>query len=65
MPLSRVMRSSPVLRTTLIEAAIILVLIAVLLAMGRALACRCGVIALWSGDIWSNQNSQQDSAGTS
>ncbi len=59
MALSRVMRSSPVLRTTLIEAAIILVLIAVLLAMGRALACRCGVVALWSGDIWSNQNSQQ------
>ena len=28
-------------------------------AMGHPLFCRCGQIALWSGDIWSNQNSQQ------
>lgn len=27
--------------------------------MGQPLFCRCGVIAWWSGDIWSNQNSQQ------
>lgn len=27
--------------------------------MGQPLFCRCGQIALWSGDIWSNQNSQQ------
>jgi hypothetical protein len=30
-----------------------------LLAMGRSATCRCGVVSLWSGDIWSNQNSQQ------
>ncbi len=46
-------------RTVLIEGGILLALAATLLAMGRALACRCGEIALWSGDIWSNQNSQQ------
>lgn len=27
--------------------------------MGRILFCKCGVVSLWSGDIWSNQNSQQ------
>lgn len=27
--------------------------------MGRLLFCKCGVVSLWSGDIWSNQNSQQ------
>ena len=27
--------------------------------IGQPLFCRCGTIALWSGDIWSNQNSQQ------
>ena len=27
--------------------------------MGQPLSCRCGEIAVWSGDIWSNQNSQQ------
>lgn len=27
--------------------------------MGRLYFCKCGVISLWSGDIWSNQNSQQ------
>jgi hypothetical protein len=31
----------------------------VLLMMGRLPFCKCGVIRLWSGDIWSNQNSQQ------
>lgn len=46
-------------RTALIEVAILLALAVTLLVMGRALACRCGEIALWSGDIWSNQNSQQ------
>jgi hypothetical protein len=32
---------------------------AVLFFMGRPLVCRCGVVSWWSGDIWSNQNSQQ------
>jgi len=27
--------------------------------MGQPWTCRCGFVALWSGDIWSNQNSQQ------
>lgn len=27
--------------------------------MGRLPFCKCGVIRLWSGDIWSDQNSQQ------
>jgi len=27
--------------------------------MGRLLFCKCGIISLWSGNIWSNQNSQQ------
>ena len=29
------------------------------LRMGRLPFCKCGVIRPWSGDIWSNQNSQQ------
>ena len=28
-------------------------------SMGRLAFCKCGVIRLWSGNIWSNQNSQQ------
>jgi hypothetical protein len=28
-------------------------------SMGRLPFCKCGTIALWSGNIWSNQNSQQ------
>lgn len=27
--------------------------------MGRLFFCKCGLISIWSGDIWSNQNSQQ------
>ena len=27
--------------------------------MGRIPFCKCGIISWWSGDIWSNQNSQQ------
>lgn len=27
--------------------------------MGRSFFCKCGVVSLWSGDIWSDQNSQQ------
>jgi hypothetical protein len=46
-----------------IDAALLAVLIAIdlatLLAMGRGAVCRCGVVGLWSGDVWSNQNSQQ------
>ena len=28
-------------------------------SMGRLPFCKCGLIRLWSGNIWSNQNSQQ------
>ncbi|MFA7249626.1 MAG: DUF2585 family protein [Dehalococcoidia bacterium] len=46
-----------------VPAAVVIALIAVgaltLWLMGHPLTCRCGPVALWSGDIWSNQNSQQ------
>jgi hypothetical protein len=42
-----------------ISAGIIIVTALALLLMGRFLICRCGIVALWNGDIWSNQNSQQ------
>src|SRR5436309_10358819 len=29
------------------------------LRMGRPPFCKCGIIRPWSGEIWSNQNSQQ------
>lgn len=29
------------------------------LRMGRLPFCKCGIIRLWAGDIWSDQNSQQ------
>ena len=32
---------------------------AILLGMGRLPFCKCGVVGFWSGNIWSNQNSQQ------
>ncbi|MBI4489727.1 MAG: DUF2585 family protein [Deltaproteobacteria bacterium] len=40
-------------------AAIIAITASGLLAMGRTAFCRCGTIQLWSGNIWSNENSQQ------
>jgi hypothetical protein len=41
------------------SAAIIAATAAVLFSMGRVAFCRCGIVHLWSWDIWSNQNSQQ------
>jgi hypothetical protein len=46
-------------RELLLPLAIVALLAALMLAMGRHPFCRCGVIGLWSGDIWSSQNSQQ------
>ena len=43
----------------LLVAAIVAAGALALWAMGQPLICRCGSVALWSGDIWSSQNSQQ------
>ena len=51
--------SGDLLRVALVELALLGTLAVVLLALGRALTCPCGSIALWAGDIYSNQNSQQ------
>jgi hypothetical protein len=42
-----------------IAIAIIAVAAGVLFAMGRTPSCKCGVIRIWAGNIWSNENSQQ------
>ncbi|MFA7296687.1 MAG: DUF2585 family protein [Dehalococcoidia bacterium] len=47
------------LRIALIELALLGALALALLVLGRALTCPCGTVALWAGDIYSNQNSQQ------
>ena len=47
------------MRPALLVVAIVAGGAAALWLMGQPLICRCGVVALWSGDIWSNQNSQQ------
>lgn len=46
-------------RTIAIVAGITAATAGVLTAMGRTLVCTCGKVTLWSGDIWSNENSQQ------
>ncbi len=38
---------------------IIAVAAGTLLWMGRVPVCKCGVVRIWSGDIFSNENSQQ------
>ncbi|HEY4497571.1 MAG TPA: DUF2585 family protein [Candidatus Paceibacterota bacterium] len=38
---------------------IISIAASVLFMMGRTPFCACGYIQFWSGDIWSNENSQQ------
>jgi hypothetical protein len=42
-----------------VSAVIIVIAAGILLAMGQLFFCKCGVVSLWSGNIWSNQNSQQ------
>lgn len=47
-----------VLQSVGIGAAITAVMIAVLAAMGRVWWCTCGELTPWSGEIWSQHNSQ-------
>ena len=41
-----------------LTAALILAVTAILLSMGRSLWCRCGLLTLWSGDVYSEHTSQ-------
>jgi hypothetical protein len=43
----------------LISVGIVAVTAVLLHAEGRIPFCKCGIVSLWAGDIWSNQNSQQ------
>lgn len=45
--------------TVAFEAGLLLALAFGLREQGRLWLCRCGVVRVWSGDIWSNENSQQ------
>lgn len=47
------------MRLVCIEVAIVALLAVTMLAMGRSFFCRCDIVTLWSGDIMSDQNSQQ------
>ena len=40
-------------------AAVVVATALILLAMGRSAACPCGYLALWAGEVRSDQNSQQ------
>jgi hypothetical protein len=43
----------------LLPLAIVALVAAGMVATGRHPFCECGTIRLWSGDVWSNENSQQ------
>lgn len=45
--------------TVAFEVGLLLALAFGLREQGRLWLCRCGVVRAWSGDIWSNENSQQ------
>ena len=55
---ARVLQAIPP-RIAGLELAIIGMAALALWTMGRTVFCRCGTVALWSGNVWSNQNSQQ------
>lgn len=57
--LRRMPMRSGALLPVLLVAAIIATGAVALWLMGQPLWCRCGYLALWSGNIWSDQNSQQ------
>jgi hypothetical protein len=50
---------NPIAVTTLLCAVILAIQAGIEYGMGRLPFCKCGVISLWAGDIWSDQNSQQ------
>src|SRR5690349_20614174 len=52
------LKPSPV-AVVVAEAGIIGTAALTLWTMGRTLLCRCGHVALWSGNVQSNENSQQ------
>jgi hypothetical protein len=53
------MRTQPGKRDLVVSAGIIAISALILLAMGRVPICKCGIVRVWSGDIFGSENSQQ------